>query len=261
MYEGIEEPIGPFLQLGLGLWCWFFFHLFILHRCIFFFVRNRLRYVEQELAKKRGRNISANHAENEIKHAEDELYNIPEHLKVSKAILLQISYAFLKWLAIFSWTCKLWQPEFFHCHINNNSPNVTSLQNKYTLLPSITKNYTTMIVLQIISKILKPPNTSTRVPTCLLCTWKINKAVEYDKPISLINLLNFLLTIYDQVFYKAKRLLTKGRSVSHFMMSKLTLYTSNTSRDILLKIKINLFLFFIYTWQEQKSYGYTKLFS
>ncbi|KAE9460363.1 hypothetical protein C3L33_07733, partial [Rhododendron williamsianum] len=43
-----------------------------------------LRYVEQELAKKRGRNISANHAENEIKHAEDELYNIPEHLKVKR---------------------------------------------------------------------------------------------------------------------------------------------------------------------------------
>ncbi|KAI8522483.1 hypothetical protein RHMOL_Rhmol13G0000900 [Rhododendron molle] len=45
---------------------------------------NMLRYVEQELAKKRGRNISANHAENEIKHAEDELYNIPEHLKVKR---------------------------------------------------------------------------------------------------------------------------------------------------------------------------------
>ncbi|KAH7838308.1 hypothetical protein Vadar_024821 [Vaccinium darrowii] len=45
---------------------------------------NMLRYVEQELAKKRGKNISANHAENEIKHAEDELYNIPEHLKVKR---------------------------------------------------------------------------------------------------------------------------------------------------------------------------------
>lgn len=46
---------------------------------------NMLRYVEQELAKRRGKNIDeANQVENEIKHAEDELYKIPEHLKVKR---------------------------------------------------------------------------------------------------------------------------------------------------------------------------------
>lgn len=44
-----------------------------------------LRYVEQELAKKKGKNIDeANQVENDIKHAEDELYKIPEHLKVKR---------------------------------------------------------------------------------------------------------------------------------------------------------------------------------
>ncbi|KAL7246923.1 hypothetical protein ACSBR2_001936 [Camellia fascicularis] len=44
-----------------------------------------LRYVEQELAKKRGKNVDvANQVENEVKHAEDELYKIPEHLKVKR---------------------------------------------------------------------------------------------------------------------------------------------------------------------------------
>lgn len=44
----------------------------------------RLKYVEQELAKKRGKNIDVeNQAENEVQRAEDELYKIPEHLKVS----------------------------------------------------------------------------------------------------------------------------------------------------------------------------------
>ncbi|KAL1816471.1 hypothetical protein ACET3Z_019045 [Daucus carota] len=46
---------------------------------------NMLRYVEQELAKKRGKVIDdVNQVENEIKHAEDELYKIPEHLKVKR---------------------------------------------------------------------------------------------------------------------------------------------------------------------------------
>ncbi|XP_047324880.1 protein COP1 SUPPRESSOR 2 [Impatiens glandulifera] len=46
---------------------------------------NMLRYVEQELAKKRGKNIDdENKTENDIKHAEDELYKIPDHLKVKK---------------------------------------------------------------------------------------------------------------------------------------------------------------------------------
>lgn len=55
----------------------------------------RLRYVEQELAKKRGKTIDdANQVENEIKHAEDELYKIPEHLKVRKTAFL-CSHIFL----------------------------------------------------------------------------------------------------------------------------------------------------------------------
>ncbi|CAK9142136.1 unnamed protein product [Ilex paraguariensis] len=46
---------------------------------------NMLRYVEQELAKKRGKNMdAANQVENDIKHAEDQLYKIPEHLKVKR---------------------------------------------------------------------------------------------------------------------------------------------------------------------------------
>ncbi|KAK1398684.1 Hepatocellular carcinoma-associated antigen 59 [Heracleum sosnowskyi] len=46
---------------------------------------NMLKYIEQELAKKRGKTIDdANQVENEIKHAEDELYKIPEHLKVKR---------------------------------------------------------------------------------------------------------------------------------------------------------------------------------
>ncbi|KAF3633896.1 putative myricetin O-methyltransferase-like [Capsicum annuum] len=45
----------------------------------------RLRYVEQELAKKRGKNVDvADQVENEVKRAEDELYKIPEHLKVKR---------------------------------------------------------------------------------------------------------------------------------------------------------------------------------
>ncbi|GFP93647.1 uncharacterized protein c9orf78 [Phtheirospermum japonicum] len=46
---------------------------------------NMLRYVEQELAKKRGKNINEeNQVENDVKRAEDELYKIPEHLKVKR---------------------------------------------------------------------------------------------------------------------------------------------------------------------------------
>lgn len=44
-----------------------------------------IRYVEQELAKRRGKNINeTNEVGNDIKHAEDELYKIPEHLKVKR---------------------------------------------------------------------------------------------------------------------------------------------------------------------------------
>lgn len=50
---------------------------------------NRVNYIEHELAKKRGRKIdAADQAENELKRAEDELYKIPEHLKVSVSSLL-----------------------------------------------------------------------------------------------------------------------------------------------------------------------------
>ncbi|KAK6123332.1 hypothetical protein DH2020_042927 [Rehmannia glutinosa] len=46
---------------------------------------NMLRYVEQELAKRRGKNIDIeNQVENDVKRAEDELYKIPEHLKVKR---------------------------------------------------------------------------------------------------------------------------------------------------------------------------------
>ncbi|PIA60569.1 hypothetical protein AQUCO_00300217v1 [Aquilegia coerulea] len=46
---------------------------------------NMLKYVEQELAKKRGKNIDeAEQIENDLKRAEDELYVIPDHLKVKK---------------------------------------------------------------------------------------------------------------------------------------------------------------------------------
>ncbi|KAK9179887.1 hypothetical protein WN943_029093 [Citrus x changshan-huyou] len=51
----------------------------------FHYFGQRLKYVEQELAKKRGKNIDVNdQVENDLKHAEDELYKIPEHLKVKK---------------------------------------------------------------------------------------------------------------------------------------------------------------------------------
>lgn len=47
---------------------------------------NMVKYIEQELAKKRGRNIdSKSEVENDVlRAAEDELYKIPEHLKVKK---------------------------------------------------------------------------------------------------------------------------------------------------------------------------------
>ncbi|XP_058114747.1 protein COP1 SUPPRESSOR 2-like [Magnolia sinica] len=41
-----------------------------------------LKYVLQELAKKRGKSIDE--IENDLKSAEDELYIIPEHLKVKR---------------------------------------------------------------------------------------------------------------------------------------------------------------------------------
>lgn len=44
-----------------------------------------LRYVERELAKKKGKSIDEpDQVENDIKRAEDELYKIPEHLKVKQ---------------------------------------------------------------------------------------------------------------------------------------------------------------------------------
>ncbi|WVY95567.1 hypothetical protein V8G54_027718 [Vigna mungo] len=45
----------------------------------------RVKYIEHELAKKRGRKVdAADQVENELKRAEDELYKIPEHLKVKR---------------------------------------------------------------------------------------------------------------------------------------------------------------------------------
>ncbi|XP_058107591.1 uncharacterized protein LOC131251098 isoform X2 [Magnolia sinica] len=47
------------------------------------FLGQMLKYVEQELAKKRGKSIDAtDHIENDLQSAEDELYIIPKHLKV-----------------------------------------------------------------------------------------------------------------------------------------------------------------------------------
>lgn len=49
---------------------------------------DRLKYVEQELAKKRGKTIdTSDQVENDLKRAEDELYKIPDHLKVSHSVL------------------------------------------------------------------------------------------------------------------------------------------------------------------------------
>ncbi|EPS62120.1 hypothetical protein M569_12673, partial [Genlisea aurea] len=48
---------------------------------------NMLKYIDQELARKRGKHIAAsddNQADNDVKRAEDELYRIPEHLKVKR---------------------------------------------------------------------------------------------------------------------------------------------------------------------------------
>ncbi|KAF7818060.1 protein COP1 SUPPRESSOR 2-like [Senna tora] len=46
---------------------------------------NMINYIEQELAKKRGRKIdTTDQVETELKRAEDELYKIPEHLKVKR---------------------------------------------------------------------------------------------------------------------------------------------------------------------------------
>ncbi|KNA24256.1 hypothetical protein SOVF_017410 [Spinacia oleracea] len=46
---------------------------------------NMVKYIEQELAKKRGKNINATEqSENELTLAEEELYKIPDHLKVKK---------------------------------------------------------------------------------------------------------------------------------------------------------------------------------
>lgn len=46
---------------------------------------NMLKYVEHELAKKRGKKIdTSDQVENDLKRAEDELYKIPDHLKVKR---------------------------------------------------------------------------------------------------------------------------------------------------------------------------------
>ncbi|XP_057821295.2 protein COP1 SUPPRESSOR 2 [Cryptomeria japonica] len=45
---------------------------------------NMLKYVEQELAKKRGKQIAGKNAEEEVKPPEDDLYVVPDHLKVRR---------------------------------------------------------------------------------------------------------------------------------------------------------------------------------
>ncbi|XP_031270465.1 protein COP1 SUPPRESSOR 2 [Pistacia vera] len=46
---------------------------------------NMVNYIEQELAKRRGKNVDVtDQVENDLKRAEDELYKVPEHLKVKK---------------------------------------------------------------------------------------------------------------------------------------------------------------------------------
>lgn len=43
-------------------------------------MQHRLKYIEQELSKKRGRDLGV--PVEDVKPAEDDLYIIPEHLKV-----------------------------------------------------------------------------------------------------------------------------------------------------------------------------------
>lgn len=67
---------------------------------------NRVKYVEQELAKKRGRTIeSMDQVENELKRAEDELYKIPDHLKVT---LDQIQIFYVSHINVYSLFHYLW---------------------------------------------------------------------------------------------------------------------------------------------------------
>ncbi|XP_058080885.1 uncharacterized protein LOC131229039 isoform X2 [Magnolia sinica] len=55
------------------------------------FLGQMLKYVEQELAKKRGKSIDAtDHIENDLQSAEDELYVIPEHLKGFNQLCLNL---------------------------------------------------------------------------------------------------------------------------------------------------------------------------
>lgn len=55
---------------------------------------SRVKYIEQELAKKRGRNIDEeDQVENELKRAEDELYTIPDHLKVNISFFTFLVYS------------------------------------------------------------------------------------------------------------------------------------------------------------------------
>ena len=51
---------------------------------------NRLKYIEQEIAKKRGRELGI--VEEEVKAPEDDLYVIPEHLKVCSALDLNATF-------------------------------------------------------------------------------------------------------------------------------------------------------------------------
>lgn len=73
---------------------------------------SRLRYVEQELAKKKGKTIDeVDKIENDIKRAEDELYKIPDHLKVSK-----LYTCFMLFLLVYSYDPFVYALR--RCHTN-----------------------------------------------------------------------------------------------------------------------------------------------
>ncbi|CAL1353131.1 unnamed protein product [Linum trigynum] len=60
---------------------------------------NMLKYVEQELAKKRGKNLDLDgQVENELTRAEDELYKVPEHLSNDVVLLVMTFEHLLEWL-------------------------------------------------------------------------------------------------------------------------------------------------------------------
>ena len=65
--------------------------------------------MEQELAKKRGRTIeSTDQVENELRRAEDELYKIPDHLKVTLMTNRSNSDVYVSHINVYSLFHYLW---------------------------------------------------------------------------------------------------------------------------------------------------------